>query len=86
MRSSTRKGIVVLVYAMKVYGVEPLILNFSTRWKWVASFMSQLFYPQNPLNRGLDSMKQTFYPGEDNATEMQWNNTVLICVKEIYFT
>lgn len=71
MSSSTRKGTVVLVYVTKVYGVEPLSLNFSTRWKQLASFMSQLFYPQNPSNRRLDSTKQSFYPGDDNPIEMQ---------------
>jgi len=35
---------------MKMYwqgeGIAPCILNFSTRWNWVLSFMSQLHYPQ----------------------------------------
>ena len=34
---------------MKAYrgsrGITPLILDFSTRWRWVINFMSQLLYP-----------------------------------------
>ena len=39
------KGKVVPVHTMKAYrgrrGIGPLILNLSTRWKWVANFTSR---------------------------------------------
>jgi hypothetical protein len=38
------------VHAMKAYsgsrGIAPLILNLSTRWRWVVNFTPQLLYPQ----------------------------------------
>ena len=44
-------GKVVPVHAMKAYvdsrGISPLILNLSTRWKWVVKFTPWLIYPSD---------------------------------------
>jgi hypothetical protein len=41
-------------------GKVPLILNLSTRWRWVANFMFQVLHPRertlHPLNRRLDGL------------------------------
>ena len=31
-------------------GIDPLILNFGARWRWVFTFMPQLFYPWKKKN------------------------------------
>lgn len=46
----THEGEVIPVHALKSGGVSrgvaPLIINLSTRWRWVVSFTSWLIYPQ----------------------------------------
>jgi hypothetical protein len=39
------KGKVITKAYRRSRGISPLILNFSTRWRWVISFMSQPLYP-----------------------------------------
>jgi len=56
-------------YIMKAYwgsaGMAPCILDFSTRWRWVVSFMAWLLYPQGksicyPLDRRLRGPQNRF--------------------------
>jgi hypothetical protein len=38
---------------MESGGINPLILNFGTRWKLEVSYMVRLLYLQHPLNKRL---------------------------------
>ena len=79
--NTERKGEVVPIDATKLCcesgGIAPLILNFSTRWRWVARFTPQPLYP--PQDYPVPIEKEVEWVPPAGLDVLQGENTYSLC-------